>query len=196
MKSLLKKVITTAAGVALISGFLLTHDKQPKVEAAKQINYLDRLGVSKVESGKIVWIDRDLNHFEIKESNGKKVWGNENYVDGFIFGKGQTLWVEYNKHGYIKKVDSYDPISWMKKDSQTHILEKFKITENKKGHIYGDIIYSDSGAMGGEGIYLDKTYKKYQDVKDIKVGAILDVEWTKKDYNNGAWENIYNAWEE
>lgn len=196
MKSLLKKVITTAAGVALISGFLLTHDKQPKVEAAKQINYLDRLGVSKVESGKIVWIDRDLNHFEIKESNGKKVWGNENYVDGFIFGKGQTLWVEYNKHGYIKKVDSYDPIAWAKKDSQKNVLEKFRVTSNKNGQIRGDITYSDSWDMGGEGIFLDKTYKNFQNVKDAKVGSILDIEWTKKDYENDIWDNIYSAWEE
>jgi hypothetical protein len=109
MKNLMKKTIGAVAGIALISGFLLIHDPQPKVEA------------------------QDL------------------------------------------------------------ILEKFKITENENGQIHGDIIYSQSGAMGGEGIYIDKTYKGYEDVKDVKAGQILDIKWTKKDYENDVWDNIYSA---
>jgi hypothetical protein len=73
------------------------------------------------------------------------------------------------------------------------VLEKFRITSNINGDIRGDITYSQSGAMGNEGIFLDKTYKHFNKVKDVKPGDIIDIKWTEKDYENDIWDNIYSV---
>lgn len=76
---------------------------------------------------------------------------------------------------------------------QEYVYEVFKITEIKKRgkEIYGDIVYSTSGAMGGEGIFLDDTiYKQYDIKKPLKKGDIILVKYDKQDYDKYIWDNM------
>jgi hypothetical protein len=76
---------------------------------------------------------------------------------------------------------------------QEYVYEVFEITEIKKGgkEIYGDIVYSTSGAMGTEGIFLDNTiYKQYGIKKKLKQGDIIIVKYDKKDYDQCIWDNM------
>lgn len=76
---------------------------------------------------------------------------------------------------------------------QEYVYEVFKITEIKKRgkEIYGDIVYSTSGVMGGEGIFLDDTiHKQYGIKKPLKKGDIILVKFDKKDYDQYIWDNV------
>lgn len=84
-------------------------------------------------------------------------------------------------------------VSFANHVEQEYVYEVFKITEIKKHgkEIYGDIVYSTSGGMGGEGIFLDDTiYKQYGIKKPLKKGDIILVKYDKQDYDKFIWDNM------
>lgn len=71
------------------------------------------------------------------------------------------------------------------------VYEEFEITDNTNGEIRGTLIATTENT--GEGIYLDESYKGYNQLKDVEIGTRIKVTYDKDDYENEVWDNIVDV---